>query len=387
MISRLIPIPQRHSFFLFGPRQTGKSTLIRSILPKKSWSIDLLEADTYLRFLKNPSDFRLEALHQIEKNDVNTIFVDEIQKVPLLLDEIHGLIEKTKCRFIMTGSSARKLKRGAANLLAGRAIQRFLSPFVYEEIKSFFRLEEALRFGTLPGICQKEGALKVDILQTYANTYLKEEIQAEGLVRNLASFAYFLEIAASTFSEMVNYSNIGRECALPARSVQGYYDILEDTLVGFRLPAWNRSTRKRLRSHPKFYFFDNGVVNSLNHLLRDEISRVVRGRLFEQWMMNEIRTQIEYRQKDYQLYYWQTSQGAEVDLLIAKNQNLVAAIEIKISSKISGTHLTGLRQFKKEYPRIPTYVICEAPQPYELGDVTILPWKIFLEETLEIILK
>ncbi|MBI5412553.1 ATP-binding protein [Candidatus Peregrinibacteria bacterium] len=386
MISRLISIPQKNSFFLFGPRQTGKSTLIRSILPKNSWSVDLLEADTYLRFLKDPSLFRLEVLHQIERNGVKSVFVDEIQKVPLLLDEIHGLIEKTECRFIMTGSSARKLKRGAANLLAGRAVQRFLAPFIYPEIKSFFRLEEILRFGTLPAIWQKEESIKIDTLQAYANTYLKEEIHAEGIVRNLAAFAHFLEIAASAFGEMVNYSNIGRECGLPARSVQGYYDILEDTLIGFRLPAWNRSARKRLRSHPKFYFFDNGAVNSLNHLLRDEISRVVRGRLFEQWIINEVRTQIQYGQKEYQLYYWQTSQGAEVDLLITKHQKFVAAIEIKTASKISGAHFSGLRQFKKEYPDTPAYIVCEAPQPYELERGMILPWKIFLEEVLQKIL-
>ncbi|MFH0820482.1 MAG: DUF4143 domain-containing protein [Candidatus Peregrinibacteria bacterium] len=386
MIARIISLPERHSFFLFGPRQTGKSTLIQSILPKNSWSVNLLETDVYFKYLRNPSLFRKEAIYQIKEKKVRTIFVDEIQKIPLLLDEIQALIDTTKSQFIMTGSSARKLKRGGANLLGGSALQRLLAPFVYPEIKTAIRLENVLRFGSLPAIYEKEDTLKIEILQAYTDIYLKEEIQAEGVVRNLAGFARFLEMAASTFGEIVNYSNIARECALPARSVQGYYDILEDTLIGFRLPGWTRSKRKQLSSHPKFYFFDNGVVNSLNRLLKDEAGSLIRGRLFEQWIVNEIRYRIQYRQSDYELFYWRTQGGAEVDLLMVRKNKIVVAIEIKASSNIQNSHFSGLRFFKKEYPDSARYVVAETSQPYKHQGVTVVPWRLFLEETLEKIL-
>lgn len=387
MIPRLINLPRDHSFFLFGPRQTGKSTLVQSVLPKDVWQVNLLLSDVYFKYLRDPSLFRREALEQIEERHVSTIFVDEIQRIPILLNEIHWLIEKTKCRFILTGSSARKLKRGAANLLAGRAFQRFLGPFIYKEILTTFRLQDVLRFGTLPAIHRKEEAFKIETLQAYADIYLKEEIQAEGIVRNLPGFTRFLQMAASTFTELVSYSNIGRECGLPPRSVQSYYDILEDTLLGFRLPGWNKSTRRQLGSHPKFYFFDNGVVNSLNRLLRDEISPLVRGRLFEQWMMNEVRTLLQYLKKDHELFYWRTQRGAEVDLIIARQKKLVAAIEFKTSAVIQNAHLGGLHHFLKEHPQVPAYVVCEAANPYQLKGITVLPWKLFLEETLHKILK
>lgn len=387
MIQRIITLPEDSSYFLLGPRQTGKSTLIRSILPENSWQINLLEGDTYLRYLRAPELFRREALDKIRHDQIDIIFVDEIQRIPALLNEIQLLIDQTQCRFIMTGSSARKLKRGGANLLAGRAVQRFLGTFVYEEIKSYFNLEAVLKFGTLPALHEKNVSEKIDILNAYAEVYLKEEIQSEGIVRHLAGFARFLEIAASTFSEMVNYSNIARECGIPARSVQGYYDILEDTLLGFRLPAWHQSSRKRLRSHPKFYFFDNGVVNSLNHAMRDDPGRIVRGRLFEQWLINEVRTKIHYLQSDHQLYYWQTAQGAEVDLILVRGQRMVAAFEIKTASVIHSSHLSGLRSFHEDYPQVPRYTISEVPNSYELDGVRILPWNIFLTQALPDLLK
>jgi len=246
MITRLIHLPESQSFFLLGPRQTGKSTLIDNSFKDKIWKIDLLMTDQFLKYSKYPEQMRLEAIEKIEKEGTRRIFIDEIQRIPQLLNEIHYLIEKTPCQFILTGSSARKLRRGGANLLAGRAAQRTLFPFVYEEIADTFSLSDVLQFGTLPGVYGRKAEAKTDILRAYTETYLREEILAEGLVRNLGGFSRFLDLAASQFGELVSFTSIGRECHVPTRTIQAYFEILEDTLVGFRLSPWNKSIRKRM---------------------------------------------------------------------------------------------------------------------------------------------
>lgn len=379
MIARKLKLPKQNSFFLFGPRQTGKSTLLFSKYKTKTWYIDLLLTDIFLKYSKSPELFRHEAIEKIEKG-ITTIIVDEVQRVPVLLNEVHYLIERFKCQFILSGSSARKLKRGNANLLAGRAVQRYLFPFIYDEIKDSFNLEDVLQFGTLPAIYGKSREEKIDILKTYSETYLREEIQMEGIVRNLGAFSRFLDIAASQFGELLSFSSIGRECHVPSRTVQSYYEILEDTLIGFKLQPWMKSQRKRLVAHPKFYFFDLGIINSLNRHLTSEPDNKLRGRLFEQFILLETYRQIKYTQSEAAIYFWRTNHGAEVDLIIEKHGNITAAFEIKSSKEISGASLSGLRSFSEEYPQSQLHVIADVSDAYKLSNVLILPWKEYIQK-------
>ena len=385
MLKRQITLPKNKSFFLFGPRQVGKSTLIQEIFTKNIWRVDLLLNDVFFSYSRNSSLFRQEAQEKINNEKVKCIFIDEVQRLPELLNEVQYLMQEFKCQFILSGSSARKLKRGGANLLGGRAIQRFLFPFTHHEIKDNFKLEEVLLFGTLPPIIGKTSKEKIDILNSYVNTYLREEIQSEGIVRNIGGFSRFLDMSCSQFGELTSYSEIARECQLPVRTVQSYYEILEDTLIGFKLEPWRKSIRKRLNAHPKFYFFDNGIVNAVNKRLTAPLDNQLRGKLFEQFIILETYRIIHYEQSEANIFYWRTNHGAEIDLLIEKHGKLLAAIEIKASSNISGAHLSGIRSFKEEKPNVPVYVACLAKNKYKLSNVIILPWQKYLEELKELI--
>jgi predicted AAA+ superfamily ATPase len=385
MIHRIVDLPRTRSFFLFGPRQTGKSTLIRSTLETSSWTVDLLQSELFLRYAREPELFRREAEVKIARQKAKTIFIDEVQRLPELLNEVQLLIEKRGCRFILSGSSARKLRRGGTNLLAGRAVERHLFPFVRAEIAEAFDLEDALRFGTLPALYGKPPAEKMDILGAYANTYLREEIQQEGLVRNLGGFSRFLDVAAAQCGELVNFSAFGRECGLATRTVQAYYEILEDTLIGYRLEPWTRSSRKRLVAHQKFYLFDTGVTNAVNRRLTAAPDPALRGRLFEQLLILETHRLRSYLRSETRLFFWRTNTGAEVDLLLEKHGKLLGAYEIKSVKRISGADLSGLRAFREEHPRVPLAIICDTAEPYDLAGVRVLPWNIYLQELPEIL--
>lgn len=378
MIKRWIKLPDKSSFFLFGPRQTGKSTLVEEILGSPHWTVNLLLYDTFTQYSKYPELFRKEALHKIDKEGVRTIFIDEIQKVPTLLNEVQYLIDQKTTQFILTGSSARKLRKGGANLLGGRAVERFLFPFIYFEIEKSFELDEILRFGSMPPIYGKSEQDKMDVLMAYANTYLREEIQAEGIVRNLGGFARFLDVAASQFGEMVSFSNIGRECRLPTRTVQSYYEILEDTLIGVRLDPWRKSMRKRLSGHPKFYLFDLGITNAVNRHLSASPDNVLRGRLFEQFIIVETYRVLKYMRSEARMYYWRTNTGAEIDLIIEKHGKLRAAFEIKARKEVRGNDFSGFRSFCQDNPDVPCFLVCQADRPYMHKTVEILPWADFL---------
>ena len=385
MVNRIIELPSKQSFFLFGPRQSGKSTLIESRYTKSVWKINLLLNDVFFLYSKDPALFRRQAEEKILREGVKIIFIDEIQRVPLLLNEIQFLMGQfKKCQFILTGSSARKLKRGGANLLAGRAVKRHLFPLVFEEIKPV-KLEDVLRFGSLPALIGKTGKEKIDILSTYAHVYLREEIQSEGIVRNLGAFSKFLDMSASQCAELVSFSSVARECHLPVRTVQSYYEILEDTLIGFRLQPWHKSIRKRLVNHPKFYFFDTGVTNAINKRLTGSLEREQLGRLFEQFIVLETCRMIHYLHSEANIYFWRTNHGAEVDLIIEKHGKIQYAFEIKFSENISGAHLSGLRAFREEYPAVPCFLICGTAHAYELDQVKIIPWDKYLEKIREFV--
>jgi predicted AAA+ superfamily ATPase len=378
MIQRLCTFPARGSLLLLGPRQTGKSTLVRSLLPSGAHTVDLLEHDVFLRYSKDPAQFRREAEEWIRAG-CSTIFVDEVQKVPELLDEVHGLIERTRVRFILTGSSARKLRRRGTNLLAGRAAIRRLHPLTLREMGESFRLERTLRFGSLPAVVTGSDDAARDLLAVYAQTYLREEIQAEAVVRNLGGFSRFLDVAAAQCGEILNYTAVGRDAALATRTVQEYFQILEDTLIGLRLDAWRRSPRARLVTHPRFYLFDTGITNALNRRLTAVPDATALGRLFEQWIVLESMRLIDYLAIEATPYYWRTNHGAEVDLVIEQHGRLMLAVEIKAKRKVVGADLSGLRSFRDAHPQVPRLVVARVPEPYRLDDVEVLPYRQFLE--------
>jgi predicted AAA+ superfamily ATPase len=380
MIPRIIKLPLKKSFFLFGSRQTGKSTLIKALFTKDIWEINLLKNDTYLLFLKEPALFRKQSEEKIKSGEIDTIFIDEIQRVPALLSEVHFLMEKFPAvRFILTGSSARKLKRSGVDLLAGRALERHIFPYVYEEIVGTFDLETVLKYGTLPALTDVEDEDKREILEAYVHTYLREEIKAEGLSRNIGGFSKFLDVAASQNGELVNYTAIGRECGISTRTVLSYYEILEDTLVGYTLQPWRKSLRKRLGAHPKFYFFDIGVTNAINRKLTAGIDPVWRGKLFEHFIVLETYRLMEYLHSEASLYFWRTNTGSEVDIIIEKHGNLVAAFEIKSSRHIGPSALSGLRSFNKDNPKVPCYVISMIEDAFDINGVSVLPWRQYIE--------
>jgi uncharacterized protein len=378
VFDRLVALPPRGSCFLFGARQTGKSTLVRSILPSASWTVDLLRHDVFLRFAKEPGRFRAEAIERI-RGGTRTIFVDEVQKVPALLDEIHGLIEASRTRFLMTGSSARKLKRGGANLLAGRAATRRLHPLTSIEIGGGFDLDRALRLGTLPPVVVGDDESARELLNAYAETYLREEIQAEGVVRNLGGFARFLDVAAAQSGDILNAASVASDAGVSARTVREYFQILEDTLVGFRLEPWRKSPRARLVGHPRFYFFDTGVTNALNRRLHSELEASTRGRLFEQWVVSESMRILDYRFPETRLFYWRTNHGAEVDLLFERHGRLRLAVEIKSRRTVSGGDLSGLRSFAEAHPGVPRIVVSTVPEPFRVDSIDVLPWAVFFD--------
>ena len=379
MLHRDVRLPARGSVLLFGPRQTGKSTLIRSLLPKDAFVVDLLHRETFLRHTLDPAAFRGEATARIAAG-AKTIFIDEVQRIPDLLNEVHALIESSGARFFLTGSSARKLRRGGVNLLAGRAAVRRLHPLTIGEQGDLFDLERTLRLGSLPAVVTAESDdAALDLLRSYGDTYLHEEIQQEALVRNLGGFGRFLNVAAAQCGDILNASSIARDAAVATRTVLSYFEILEDTLLGLRLEPWRKSVRARLVGHPRFYFFDTGVTNALNRRFGAAIDPALRGRLFEQWIVLECARAIDNAQSEARLFYWRTNVGAEVDLVIERHGKLRAAIEIKSKRKVVPADFSGLRSFAAENPKVPLVVVAEVPAAARVGEVDVLPYRQFLE--------
>lgn len=379
MIPRKLALPNNESFFLLGPRQTGKSTLIDYSFQANTWKINLLFTGVYLKYSKAPDIFRAEAIEKITNEGIRTIVIDEVQRVPDLLNEVHYLIENYSCQFVLSGSSARKLKRGQANLLAGRALKRYLFPLIYSEVEKIANLDALLRFGSLPPTFSRNQEQNIDLLNSYTEVYLKEEIQQEGLTRNLGNFSRFLDVVASQFGELTSMSALSRDCHLSEKTVQGYYSILEDTLIGFRLEPWRTSLRKRLVAHPKFYLFDNGVTNSINQQLSNPPNPALKGRLFEQFIVLETHRILDYKpSSEINMFFWRTNNGAEVDLIFERHKSLIGAFEIKSGSEISGADLSGIRSFQEDHPETPCFVIANIDEPYKLGSVMLLPWRTYL---------
>ncbi len=328
MYTRQLLLP-KHSFFLFGPRGTGKTTWLKTVLPHAKW-FDLLRNRELLKLIRQPDQFRFEA-EALKKG--SWIVIDEVQKLPALLNEVHSLITdyNDQYKYALSGSSARKLKRLDSNLLAGRVINRRFFPLTGAELNFDFNIDDLLKFGTLPKVCA-DPKNAIDILEAYAANYLKEEIQQEALVQNLGSFSRFLEIAAIMNAQVVNVSNIARDAGVARPTVQRYFDTLVDTLVGTWLPSWRPKAKVKEVSHPKFYFFDTGVVRTLSNRLRENPEQAERGPLLETLILHELRSWMNISNCGGQLYYWRTPAQSEIDFIWARG-NKAVGIEVKAASE------------------------------------------------------
>lgn len=380
MYPRLLKPSYDYSFFLFGPRGAGKSTLLRDSLGNRAavW-IDLLDPEEEHRFQTQPSELKARVDHL---DSGALVVIDEIQRAPKLLDLVHSLIESHGLLFALTGSSARKLRRGAANLLAGRAFVRHLYPLTSVELGDDFDLYETLTTGTLPKIFDfdNESARK-QYLRAYANTYLKEEIQAEQLVRNVPQFRRFLEIAGQMNGKPLNYSKIGRDVGADHSVISTYFDILEDTLIGFRLPPFHQSVRKQQRQSPKFYFVDEGIRRAINRTLEIPIKEGTYeyGRSFESFFIGELNKLCSYRDKDESLFYLLTKDDAEIDLIIDRPGNKTILIEIKAASSVHEADARMLNSFVSDFKESRFCLVSKDPNTKRFADVECFHWQEFVQ--------
>lgn len=369
-IPRNIQFPD-DTFFLWGPRQSGKTTLLKSRFPD-AFRIDLLRTEERMRYARSPSLLR-ETVRACPASQ--WVVVDEIQKVPELLDEIHFLIQEDARRFALCGSSARKLRRSHANLLGGRALRRELLGLSAHEIGPDFDLDRMLNHGTLPSHYLSNSPQEK--LAAYVDLYLKEEILDEGLTRSLPVFSEFLRSAAIGDTDITNFSNIGRECGVASSTVRGYYEILEDTLIGTLLTAFTRRARRRVQHAPKFYFHDIGVVNHLVRRHRVEVGSDVFGKAFENWIFHELSVHRRCQAVPYDIAYWRLSSGIEVDFVLGDAN---VAIEVKGKPRIQSHDLRHLLEFRREYPDVSRLILVSLEPHPRITDqgVHILPWQDFL---------
>ena len=373
----MISLPQAQGFFLFGPRGTGKTTLLHAALPvQQTVFIDLLDPQEEDLFARRPAELeqRLAALSAA----IEWVVIDEIQKVPRLLDLVHRQIEQTRFRFALTGSSARKLRRGASNLLAGRVFVRYLHPFTHVELAERFDLQGALQYGTLPRVCQLPAAAeKCDFLRAYAHAYLKEEIVAEQLVRGVDPFRNFLEVAAQCNGRIVNFTAIARDVGVDTKTVQSFFSILEDTLVGTLLPAFHRSVRKRQRANPKFYFFDPGVKRALERTVAVPLveGTYAYGDAFEHFVLVELLRLASYRQPDWRFSYLCTKDDAEIDLVCERPGQPLALIEVKSTTRVTDMDTRNLQRFVPDLQPCEAFCLSRDPHPKQIATVRCLPWQ------------
>lgn len=378
MYSRLqkLPLSLAETCFLWGPRQTGKSTLLKALF-QEAIRYDLLLSTTYQRLLRRPDLLREECLAAglDSRSQRSPVIIDEIQKLPRLLDEVHWLIENRGLRFILCGSSARKVRRGHANLLGGRAVRYELYPLVFPEVPDF-SLTKALNAGMVPR--HYDSAHPNRLIQSYVGDYLKEEIVAEALTRNIPAFTRFLEIAAISNGQIVNYTNIARECGVSAPTVKEYFQILEDTLIGRHLPVFQKRKKRRLIRSPKFYFFDLSPVIYLTRRQKVLPGSELFGRAFEHYLFMEITAHSAYSELFYSISYWRTASGFEVDFLLGDHE---IAVEVKSTELAGQSHLKGLRKFKEEHHVRKALLVSLDPTPRQTEDrIEILPWRLFLEQ-------
>ena len=368
--SRIISPPKNKSFFLFGPRGTGKTTWVKAAFPKAIF-VDLLESEVYNDLLANPQ--RLEKF--IPRDFNNWIIIDEVQRIPELLNEIHRLIEKNHYRFVLTGSSTRKLRTKGVNLLGGRALIYPFHQLTALELGKDFNLKHSLEFGQLPSV-YKEADPKA-YLESYVKAYLREEVQQEGLTRNLGAFSRFLEAASFSQGAVVNTSSVARECGIERKVVENYFSILEDLLIGYRIPVFTKKAKRRMTTHQKFYFFDVGIYRTLRPSGPLDAPEEIEGLALETLVFQELKAVNDCLKLGYDLYYWHTANQVEVDFILYGSRGL-KAFEVKRTSRISESMLRGLRIFQKDYPSAKSYFIYGGKRRFYEGNITILP----IEEAL-----
>jgi uncharacterized protein len=368
MFKRLLQIDRnrKKSFFLFGPRGTGKTSWVTSYFPDALY-IDLLKTSDYTMLQANPS--RLEGM-VLSHKDSDWVIIDEVQKVPQLLDEVHRLIEQYNKYFILTGSSARKLKREGVNLLAGRALTYKMHSLTAVELGDDFDLDIALKLGMLPLVYIDESP--GHFLETYVLTYLREEVIQEGLVRNIGSFNRFMEVASFSQGNQINLSSVAREVGVSQKVVTSYFEILEDLLLSVRIPVFTKRAKRRLSLHPKFYYFDVGVYRQLRPKGPLDIPEEIGGASFETLFLQNLLAVIDYFRLDMQVYFWRTTAGAEVDFIVYGEKGLFA-FELKSRGFIENKDLRHLKAFKKDYDIAKCYLVYSGANMEQHGDIEVIP--------------
>ena len=382
MFTRLLQLPLKRSYFLFGARNTGKTTWVEHTYPERErLIIDLLDSQEESRFSQNPNE--LYSIVEALPDPIHHVIIDEVQKVPKLLDIVQRLMKKTSKQFIMTGSSARKLKQGGANLLAGRAFVHHLYPLTHLECAEAFDLTNALQWGTLPTLFQCENDHeKESFLQAYAHTYLKEEIWGEQIIRKLDPFRRFLEVAAQCNGKIINFSNIARDVGVDDKTIKSYYAILEDTLIGFFLDPYHHSFRRRLTEKPKFYFFDTGIVRALTRLTGMPLfpETGAYGNAFEHFIILECLRLSDYFRKNYRFSYLRTPSDVEIDLVVERPGAPLLCIEIKSATRVNAEDLHSFYQITKDLPNSEALCLCQEKYPKKMGHIMVLPWARGLKE-------
>lgn len=382
MIPRILTLPKKAHLLLLGARNTGKSTLIAEQFNSEStFLIDLLDTQEEDRFARDPE--QLSQIVAALPKKISHVVIDEIQKNPRLLNVVQRLMKKHDKFFVMTGSSARKLKSGAANLLAGRAFVYHLFPFTAIELGEQFNLIDALQWGTLPQIFQHdENSLRREFLNAYAHTYLKEEVWAEHLIRKLDPFRSFLEAAAQSNGKIINFSNISRDVGVDDKTIQTYYSILVDTLVGFLLEPYHGSFRKRLSGKPKFYFFDPGITRALAKLTTVPLAPQTNayGNAFEHFIILECMRLADYSRSDFRFSYLRTTSDAEIDLIVERPGKPLLCIEIKSSTNVNSTDISVFQRLCKDIPHCEAICLSNDKYAKVLDNVTVFPWQQGLEK-------
>ena len=379
MVARILskPLQQRKSFFLFGPRGTGKTYWLKQHLNRAVY-IDLLDSEIYALLLANPH----RLLDFIPRDYKDWIIIDEVQRVPELLNEVHRLIEKEGHLFVLTGSSARTLRKKGVNLLAGRARVYHMHPLVVQEIGDAFDLSKLLAYGLLPTLLSEEDPKAY--LKSYIATYLREEVMQEGLTRNLSAFTRFLEVASFSQGQLLNMSAIARETGISQKNVSNYFDILEDLLLAFQLPSFNKRAKRQTVQHPKFYYFDVGVYQAVRPRGFSDTQSEIDGAALETLFLQSLRAINDYYELEYQLYYWRTVSGIEVDFVIHGPHGFFA-FEMKRSKMVSKADAKGLLSFQEDYPEAKLYLIYGGEKKYYYGDVQVLPLADILVELPQIL--
>lgn len=375
MFTRRLTVPPR-SFLLLGPRGTGKTTWLRRQLPRAHWYNLVLDREL-LRLMRDPGTFRQE-VEALPRG--SWIVVDEVQKLPSLLNEVHDALASAprRWRFALTGSSARRLRREDVNLLGGRVVTRRMAPLTASEVGRDAPVEDWLRFGGLPLVrSERTVAARVDLLEAYVETYLAQEIRAEAVVRSLESFTRFLEVAALANAQVTNVASLARDAAVARPTVQGYFDVLVDTLIAAWLPAWRPRAKVKETGHPKFYLFDTGVVRALSRRLREPLDSAERGTLLETLVYHELRAHVAYSQCGGEFSYYRTPSGSEIDFVWVRGKRAVG-IEVKASARWREEHGRALTDLHRAGVLSACYGVYLGDRPLQAGAITVLPLNAFL---------